>query len=297
MLKVNRKQIPLTPAFAMTAHSSQGKTLPAVILDLNIDKRTDANLGTVAASRVRDRRDVLILRPFPLWLFQRGAPDGIKLLLQTLRGQKVDWRAHQGRRKPASNCQKCKELRVLDQFAEKQWDLARANLPATCLLCQSGANPHKNVKRKYTTGPAEHLCSGCKYSKIEAAFPRAQLEQTNAAEKQRCIICVKAQEILTCVVCRTMKEADLFKPTLLTFPEEFIVCIECQSKQSDLIDTKQGAAKPPPELKKRSTKGWFKCRGCAEYLLQKARKDPFSQRCVNCASRNNIITPKRQRKC
>ena len=28
MLKVSRKQIPLTPAFAITAHASQGKTLP-----------------------------------------------------------------------------------------------------------------------------------------------------------------------------------------------------------------------------------------------------------------------------
>ena len=28
VLKVSRKQIPLTPAFAITAHASQGKTLP-----------------------------------------------------------------------------------------------------------------------------------------------------------------------------------------------------------------------------------------------------------------------------
>ena len=33
-------------------------------------------------------------------------------------------------------------------FAEKQWDLTRANLPATCLICQSDKNPRKNVKRK-----------------------------------------------------------------------------------------------------------------------------------------------------
>ena len=64
VLKVIRRQLPLTPAFAMTAHASQGKTLRAVLLDLNVDKRVDTTFGTVAASRVCDREDVLILRPF-----------------------------------------------------------------------------------------------------------------------------------------------------------------------------------------------------------------------------------------
>ena len=44
VLKVKRQQIPLTPAFAITAHSSQGKTLRALFLDLNLDKRVDATI-------------------------------------------------------------------------------------------------------------------------------------------------------------------------------------------------------------------------------------------------------------
>ncbi|CAE7470232.1 pfh1, partial [Symbiodinium pilosum] len=66
VLKVHRKQIPLVPAFAITAHASQGKTLPlgqkkqAVVLDLNVDSKTHAAYGTVVASRVRSRHDVLI---------------------------------------------------------------------------------------------------------------------------------------------------------------------------------------------------------------------------------------------
>ncbi len=35
--------------------------------------------------------DALILQPFPLWLFQRGTGEGPKLLLQTLRGEDIDW--------------------------------------------------------------------------------------------------------------------------------------------------------------------------------------------------------------
>ncbi|CAE7466896.1 anks1b, partial [Symbiodinium sp. CCMP2456] len=47
----------------------------AVMLDLNVDSKTHAAYGTVVASRVRNRSDLLILRPFPLWLFQRGATE------------------------------------------------------------------------------------------------------------------------------------------------------------------------------------------------------------------------------
>ena len=76
VLKVVRRQLPLCPAFAITAHFSQGKTMEAAILDLMIDKITDVSYGTVATSRVRSRDDVLILRPFPLWLHQRGSQNG-----------------------------------------------------------------------------------------------------------------------------------------------------------------------------------------------------------------------------
>ena len=50
----------------MTACSSQGKTLIAVLLDLHVDKRVDPSIGTVAATQVCSRYDVLILRPSPL---------------------------------------------------------------------------------------------------------------------------------------------------------------------------------------------------------------------------------------
>eukprot|EP00434_Breviolum_minutum_P042312 symbB.v1.2.037656.t1/scaffold5622.1/size25200/1 len=54
VLKIKRRQVPLSPAYAMTAHSSQGKTLAAVLLDLNVDKKVDTTFGTVAASRVQE---------------------------------------------------------------------------------------------------------------------------------------------------------------------------------------------------------------------------------------------------
>ena len=64
-LRASRTQLPLTPAYSMTAHSSQGKTLRAVLLGLHVDKRGDPTIGTVATTRVRSREDVLIMRPSP----------------------------------------------------------------------------------------------------------------------------------------------------------------------------------------------------------------------------------------
>ena len=46
MLKIRRTQVPLAPAYAMTAHSSQGKTLQAVLLDLNVEKKVDTTFGS-----------------------------------------------------------------------------------------------------------------------------------------------------------------------------------------------------------------------------------------------------------
>ena len=55
VLKIARTQLPLAPAYAITAHGSQGKTLPAALVDFNVDKRTDVTFGTVA-SRVAPGR-------------------------------------------------------------------------------------------------------------------------------------------------------------------------------------------------------------------------------------------------
>ncbi|CAJ1389079.1 unnamed protein product [Effrenium voratum] len=52
VLRISRTQIPLAPAYAITAHGSQGKTLPAAMADFNVDRWTDITFGTVAASRV-----------------------------------------------------------------------------------------------------------------------------------------------------------------------------------------------------------------------------------------------------
>jgi len=59
---IKRTQLPIVPAFAMTAHKAQGKTLPSVIVDLECCRGTEAPY--VMLSRVASLDGLLILRPF-----------------------------------------------------------------------------------------------------------------------------------------------------------------------------------------------------------------------------------------
>jgi hypothetical protein len=60
--KIKRTQVPLIPAFAMTAHKAQGQTLTKVVVDLESCSGTESPY--VMISRVRSLDGLLILRPF-----------------------------------------------------------------------------------------------------------------------------------------------------------------------------------------------------------------------------------------
>ena len=249
-LNILRQQLPLTPAYAMTVHSSQGKTLAAVLLDLDVDKRVDTTFGAVAQSRVRSRYDCLFLRPFPLWLFQRGVSDGPHLLLQSLRGEEVDWDAYREGRAPVAKCSTCQNAKTLDCFEHEQWDRVRANLPAMCMECRHGQKGPR--MRKLDKGVETYTFSACKLKKIEDAFPRAQLKQEDA---KKCLACCKAVTQLQCCECRTAKTVSDFHPSMVTLPADGAPCKSCQ-------------AEVEKQAFKKFRKNWFTCRGpgCQQVL-------------------------------
>jgi len=59
---IQQKQIPILPAFAMTAHQAQWQTLENIIIDLQSCKRTEAPY--IMASHACSLEGLLILRPF-----------------------------------------------------------------------------------------------------------------------------------------------------------------------------------------------------------------------------------------
>ena len=295
-LKIARTQLPLAPAYAITAHGSQGKTLPAVLVDFNVDKRTDVTFGTVAASRVRSREDVLILRrarregggggregnksrslrrrPFERWLYTRGAPEGPALL--QLRGEEVNWEAFREAKAPSAACEKCKEAKTLDYFSDRQWERVRANRSAICLACGPGKGEQKTLKRKLPSGLARLDCRGCKFRKLEDAFPRAQLQQDDSEAKRRCLKCLKEVCALNCLTCLSKKPISEFNSAMATMPWA-AACVFCE----------KSARKKP----KWDRAGWFACQTCEAFFPPGAGKlaenSERARRCMNCSSRGS----------
>lgn len=75
---VKPTQLPIVPAMAITAHTAQGKTMAAAVVDLHGGgARLDARSCYVALSRVRRLSSLALLREFPLGVLQRPPPESM----------------------------------------------------------------------------------------------------------------------------------------------------------------------------------------------------------------------------
>lgn len=132
LLCISRTQFPIAPAFAITAHTSQGQTLDSAIIDLCVPDEASAVTAYVAMTRVRSKESLLIYRPFPLERFAHGHTDGPDLLLRKLRGEVLDWRQIEEAHAPSKVCCKCLEIRVREDFSAEQW---KRPMTMTCKPC------------------------------------------------------------------------------------------------------------------------------------------------------------------
>ncbi|CAJ1330207.1 unnamed protein product, partial [Effrenium voratum] len=177
---------------------------------------------------------------------------------------------------PSAACEKCKDVKTLDYFSDRQWERVRANRSAICLACGPSKGGQKALKRKLPSGLARLDCRGCKFRKLEDAFPRAQLHQGDSEAARRCLKCLKEVCALECSVCLAEKPISEFTSAAATMPWA-AVCAAC------------GA-----EAKKRrrpERAGWFACRTCETFFppqgAAKTEASGQSQRCLNCASRGS----------
>jgi hypothetical protein len=85
-VNVNRTQLPLTPAYAVTSYKLQGKTVNKLIVDLTIptNGKVDFEFAYVALSRVKSINDILILRPFNKKILQTKLPVDLKVEMTRL---------------------------------------------------------------------------------------------------------------------------------------------------------------------------------------------------------------------
>ena len=83
-LAIHRRQLPLSPAFAVTIFSLQGGEEDCLEVDVNISSKCSPQTSYVALSRTRSRAGLRIMRSFPITAFQGTSPIGPALLLATL---------------------------------------------------------------------------------------------------------------------------------------------------------------------------------------------------------------------
>ena len=141
----------------MSAHSSQGRTLDAAIVDLQIPSTARWNKIYVAPTRVRRADHLLIFREFDLEQLQRGDPLGPYTLLKKLRGVSIDWAIVRGKLTPPRRCSSCLQRLGIICFAEAQMGMGRANDYHECLTCQREGHPCKGAG---CTARIKHAATG-----------------------------------------------------------------------------------------------------------------------------------------
>ena len=168
VLKIKRRQIPLAPAFAVTAHAAQGTTKDAAAVDLHTPAGANPLTSYIALSRVRLRQDMLIFRPFPRSALQRRMHPGPQALLDKLQGKVVDWEALQRRLAPeAKLCSKCRVPYAVEGFTKTQWSqqaakrVCRACQERFCKVCSDFYKVDTFTEQQWLAVAKDRVCIKC----------------------------------------------------------------------------------------------------------------------------------------
>ena len=125
----------------MTSHAAQGQTFSSgAIVDLCIGGSSSTMSSYVALTRVERREDLLVLRQFPLHIFQQGQKPGMDLLLRTWRGDKdIDWPAIEKELMPSKLCPTCGCIKLKTSFQATEFKRLDDNNQKVgiCNLCQA----------------------------------------------------------------------------------------------------------------------------------------------------------------
>ena len=232
-------------------------------MDFNVDKRRGRGKG-------RKHKQVALpqaVRALALHTRRAGGPGAPAAATARREGELGSLQEGKG---ALCGLRECKEAKTLDYFSDRQWERVRANRSAICLACGPGKGEQKTLKRKLPSGLARLDCRGCKFRKLEDAFPRAQLQQDDSEAKRRCLKCLKEVDILECSVCESTKQISEFNSAMATMPWA-AVCAPADVRRQP----KWGRA------------GWFTCRTCDLFFPGAGAAEHNGQRCLNCASRGS----------
>ena len=234
-LAISRRQFPLAPAFASTAHAAQGQTLSqGVIADLQIGANGNPFTSYVAMTRVKDRQHLLIYRPFDAKPFQRGIGLGRDLLLRVWRQEDIDWDAIRKANIEEKPCSECFERKGTKAYTAGQWKRGdrdrvckecvwhhtQAGCPWQCSVCKkwapedafegnAQASPTRSFSRVCATCRQRKTCHRCKQHLPEEQFKKS-VWKTRHADRRICQNCMR-KGYLTCASCEVSKAKGFFQ--------------------------------------------------------------------------------------
>eukprot|EP00438_Fugacium_kawagutii_P008899 Skav215707 [mRNA] locus=scaffold2573:242958:252224:+ [translate_table: standard] len=236
VLRITRKQFPLAPGFAITAHAAQGQTYAeGAVVDMQIGDAGDPLTAYIALTRVQDRHGLFVYRPFAAGPFQKGAKVGRELLLRFWAGEKLDWAALRAKYREEKHCKECNESKPAAAFTAGRWKRTDAALvckeclqrhveagqPWQCMSCarwkdelafqKTHAGPQATFYRVCNTCARTQMCSACKSRKDKTSFSRCAWKRTRGGVRL-CVDCSgKVRSLWTCVVCKGKKERAAFQ--------------------------------------------------------------------------------------
>ena len=107
-IKARRKGFQIVPDYGQTAHSEQGASEPAAIVDClpvdHICKKTDSISSYIGLTRVKKKETLLISEPFSPALFRQGEAEGPKTIMRVLRREVETDAAYEEHRCSPSLC-------------------------------------------------------------------------------------------------------------------------------------------------------------------------------------------------
>ena len=236
MLRVSRRQFPLAPGFATTAHAAQGQTFKeGVVMDMHIGEAGDPLTAYIALTRVRDRHGLFVYRPFEASPYQKGAKVGRDLLLRWWSGEKLDWAALRAKYRDERECSDCHESKPTSAFTAGRWkrtDAARVcrecmkrhadrNAPWQCMACNAWkeekafpaeyARPQCTFYRVCSTCENTKVCSACGHRKGRDGFSSSAWARARLGARP-CLLCAsKSRGWWNCNQCQKGKSTSEFQ--------------------------------------------------------------------------------------
>ena len=216
VLRVTRRQYPLAPAFAVTAHAAQGQTAKGqVVADLHIGSQGDPLTAYVAVTRVTGRNNLAILRPFDPKPYQQGTRLGRVLLLKVWRGEEIDWDVLRAKYLEEKPCAECTVQKRKNEYTAGQWK--RNDEKRICKEC---------VVRHVENGEPWQ-CSVCCCWRGPAQFP-AKHQKPSCAFYRVCLTC---KELKKCDLCgQHLEEKNFSKGQWRRRQCGQRICTACQRK-------------------------------------------------------------------